>query len=174
MAGPHPQSTLAASGSLRTGRAIGRRMRLRYAITPSPRIERGNAMTTRLTLGKLLTFAGCIAATPPVVGETLIKVPPIEVHTMKSNRVGDSFEIKVLLPPTIPGEQTRFPVLYMTDVSGEFPNADALRLLMVGDVPRFIAVGIGYPGASGFLQALAMRERDLTPEGTVLSASNAP
>jgi predicted alpha/beta superfamily hydrolase len=42
----------------------------------------------------------------------------------------------------------------------------------IGTIPRFIAVGIGYPGAPGFLQALAMRTRDLTPVVAALEGSS--
>jgi hypothetical protein len=50
----------------------------------------------------------------------------------------------------IPGVETRFPVLYTTDVSGEFPNTDTLRLMMVSEVPRFIAVGKVIPEHRAF------------------------
>jgi predicted alpha/beta superfamily hydrolase len=68
-----------------------------------------------------------------------------------------------MLPPTIPGETTRFPVVYMTDVhEGFLVHEDAMRLMMMGDVPRFIAVGIGYASASNILEGLLLRARDLT------------
>jgi hypothetical protein len=111
----------------------------------------------------VIALAGFAAATP-AVGQVLIQYPPVEMHKLESKAVGDVFEIRVLLPPMIPGEQTRFPVLYMTDVNGEFWLADLLKAMMSNEaVPRFIAVGIGYPGAAGLSQALAMRQRDLTP-----------
>src|SRR3954452_6653303 len=121
-------------------------------------------------LSAVVTFASCINATP-LIGQTLIQVPPVKVHTLKSKHVGDAFEIRVLLPPMISGEQTRFPVLYMTDVNGEFSTAGIMRLMMMADVPRFIAVGIGYPGAPDLMQAFAMRTRDLTP---VVAAAEVP
>jgi predicted alpha/beta superfamily hydrolase len=92
-----------------------------------------------------------------------IQLPPLAVHRLISKQVGDSFEIRVLLPPLISGETTRFPVVYMTDVHAGFPvDADMLRMLMMYDVPRFIAVGIGYPAAGSIMQGLAIRARDLT------------
>ena len=84
----------------------------------------------------------------PVAAQPLITVPPTVTHRLASRAVGDSFEIRVMLPPMITGDTTRFPVVYMTDThSGFMLNEDGLRLLMMGDVPRFIAVGIGYPSA---------------------------
>jgi len=101
-------------------------------------------------------------AASPVLAQSGIQVPPVEVHRLFSKAVGDSFEIQVLLPPKIPGETTRFPVVYMTDVYGSFLFEDGLRMLMLGDTPRFIAVGIGYPGAKSILHGIGKRARDLT------------
>ena len=95
--------------------------------------------------------------------QKLIQVPKVEQFRLVSKAVGDSFEIRVLLPPMIPGETTRFPVVYMTDVHGGFIiDEDSMRLMMMGDVPRFIAVGIGYSSASSILEGLLIRARDLT------------
>jgi predicted alpha/beta superfamily hydrolase len=50
----------------------------------------------------------------------------------------------------------------MADATGGFAvTENTLRLMMLSDVPRFIAVGIGYPGATDFLQTQAIRRRDL-------------
>ncbi len=108
-----------------------------------------------------VVLAGSVA-TAPAAGQAPIQVPPVEVHRLLSKQVGDSFEIRVLLPPMIPGEQTRFPVVYMTDAHGGFIDEDGMRLMMLSDTPRFIAVGIGYPGARTILQGLGIRARDLT------------
>lgn len=117
---------------------------------------------TKPTLVAVVGFATAFAAMP-AAAQPLIQVPPVEVHRMMSRQVGDSFEIRVLLPPMIPGEQTRFPVVYMTDVHGGFPGEDVIRMVMsFGDTPRFIAVGIGYPGVSSIMQGLGIRGRDLT------------
>ena len=102
-------------------------------------------------------------AAVPCAAQPLIQVPPVETHRLESKAVGDSFEIRVMLPPLIPGENARFPVVYLTDASGALPVADdVLRLMMMSDVPRFIAVGVGYPAAKGFFQTFEIRQRDLT------------
>jgi len=111
----------------------------------------------------LAALGGTVAATAPVHAQGAVQVPPIEAHTLFSKQVGDSFRIQVMLPPMLPGERTRFPVLYMTDVNGEFMAAEALRMMMLGDTPRYIAVGIGYPGVTTLMQTLDIRMRDLTP-----------
>jgi predicted alpha/beta superfamily hydrolase len=92
-----------------------------------------------------------------------IKFPSTQVHRIQSRHVGAPFVIRVLAPPTLPGENIRFPVVYMTDATEEMVISDTmLRLLMLTDTPRFIAVGIGYPGASSYFQTMNLRQRDLT------------
>jgi predicted alpha/beta superfamily hydrolase len=92
-----------------------------------------------------------------------ITFPSAELHRIDSRHVGESFEVRVLLPPTIPGEHARFPVVYMTDATGEMVISDTMmRLMMLADTPRFIAVGIGYPGAKSYFQTMVLRQRDLT------------
>lgn len=116
----------------------------------------------RPTIALLVALMAAATLPAPAPAQVRIQIPPVATHRLVSKQVGDSFEIRVMLPPMIPGETTRFPVVYMTDVYGTFPEEDGLRLMMLGDTPRFIAVGIGYPGAKSLLQALAMRARDLT------------
>ena len=120
-------------------------------------IARRSALLTSLLL------LGGLSPCPALAQKKLIQIPKVERFRLASKAVGDSFEIRVLLPPTIPGETTRFPVVYMTDVhNGFIIDDDAMRLMMIGDVPRFIAVGIGYASASNILEGLLLRARDLT------------
>jgi predicted alpha/beta superfamily hydrolase len=105
----------------------------------------------------------CLAVFAPTASAQL-QIKPVDVHRLISREVGDSFDIRVMLPPMLPGEQTRFPVVYLTDSHGGFiVSEDAMRLMMLMDVPRFIAVGIGNGGARDMYQALEIRTRDLTP-----------
>ena len=55
-------------------------------------------------------------ASSPASAQKLIQIPKTETSTLVSGAVGDSFVIRVMVPPTISGETTRFPVVYMTDV----------------------------------------------------------
>jgi predicted alpha/beta superfamily hydrolase len=108
-------------------------------------------------------LVGGVIDVPSAEAQTLIQLPPVEIRRIDSKEVGDSFEIRVMLPPMIPGERARFPVVYMADATGGFVVTEStLRLMMLADVPRFIAVGIGYPGATDFLQTVEIRGRDLT------------
>lgn len=75
----------------------------------------------------------------------------------------------------IPGENRRFPVVYITDATGDMIVSDTmLRLLMLSDTPRFIAVGIGYPDAQSYFQTIVVRQRDLAPMPDPGERSNAP
>lgn len=77
--------------------------------------------------------------------------------------------------PTVPGEIRRFPVVYFTDASGGAVVSDTmLRLLMLSDTPRFIAVGIGYPDAPSYFQTMVVRQRDLTPAPDPSERTDAP
>ena len=118
-------------------------------------------LARRLVL--LASFLLSALSVSPAVAQKLIQTPKTETFTLASKAVGDSFKIRVLLPPTIPGETTRFPVVYMTDVhEGFIIGEDEMRLMMLGDVPRFIAVGIGNASAGNIMEALLIRARDLT------------
>ena len=119
-----------------------------------------NLRAVVLTSGLMLV--NCLAGTI-ALAQKLIEVPEVQQFRLPSKVVSDSFEIRVLLPPMIPGETTRFPVMYMTDVHDGFSiDPDMMRLMMLSDVPRFIAVGIGYAAASNILEGLLVRARDLT------------
>jgi predicted alpha/beta superfamily hydrolase len=128
-------------------------------VHPTPNIMRTRRSSNRAALFIAIGLLGSRAA----VAQKLIQIPLVERHRLISKAVGDSFEIRVLLPPIIPGEATRFPVVYLTDTHGGFIiDDDEMRLMMLGDVPRFIAVGIGYAAAPSIMQALVIRARDLT------------
>ena len=118
--------------------------------------RRANHLTVAFLLAQAL--GGQVAQ-----AQKLIEIPKVERFRLASKAVGDSFEIRVLMPPRIPGETTRFPVLYMTDVhNGFIIDDDSMRLMMISDIPRFIAVGIGYASTSSIMEGLLVRARDLT------------
>jgi uncharacterized protein len=127
-----------------------------------------SCLTLLILIGAMLGVPASALAQTQVLAKNagepqLLQASPIETHRLESKAVGDAFEIRVLLPLMIPGENARFPVVYMTDANGELPvSDDLLRLMMMSDVPRFIAVGIGYPGVQNFFQTTALRTRDLT------------
>ena len=90
-------------------------------------------------------------------------VPEIEVVSIKSKYVDQTFELKIMQPISRKDGTERFPVLYMTDGNLMF---DALKdishsLQFSGVVPRFILVGISYPGDNPF-GGFRLRRRDLS------------
>jgi len=94
-------------------------------------------------------------------------LPFVETHLVPSHYVSQTFRIEVMQPLRKQGETTRFPVIYATDGNLAF---DALKgisysLQKTGrDAPRFILVGIGYPGDSPDAGAV-LRARDFTFAG---------
>jgi predicted alpha/beta superfamily hydrolase len=91
-------------------------------------------------------------------------IPAVDVHVFRSKYVAQTFKVQVMLPACRKGEQTAFPVVYVTDGNFAF---DVLRGISCGmqrsqhDAPRFILVGIGYPHESPFAGAV-LRARDFT------------
>ncbi len=100
-----------------------------------------------------------MAAHPPVT------IPGTEKRLLKSRNVDQEFRLSVALPPGYaPDGEERYPVLYLLDGDFSFPLAvSALRgLLLGGEVPRLIIVGIGYPTDS-LPDWFVLRTRDYTP-----------
>ena len=103
------------------------------------------------------------ASTPTRAQETLLVVPEIERHVLRSEAVGEEFEIHVGVPVSRRDGSERFPVLYLTDSQGGLSFSEETRLMQTfGDVASFIMVGIGYPGSNLF-SGMRVRWRDLTP-----------
>ncbi len=93
--------------------------------------------------------------------------PPIETHLVCSRHVAQTFRIQVMQPAVSVGESTRFPVVYATDGNFAFDVLKGISWSMQRserDAPRFILVGIGYPGDSPLAGAV-LRARDLTFSG---------
>ncbi len=91
-------------------------------------------------------------------------IPPVETHMLRSQHVAQTYKIQVMQPAQKRGEVTRFPVVYVTDGNFAFDvlSGIALNMQLSGrDAPRFIVVGIGYPGDSPRAGA-RLRTRDLT------------
>jgi uncharacterized protein len=103
-------------------------------------------------------------------------IPAVETHLIPSRHVRQTFKVQVMLPARERGEEARFPVVYVTDGNFAF---DVVRGLSYGlqrsvrDAPRFIVVGIGYPGESPFAGSL-LRMRDFTFPGYPRFSTNVP
>jgi predicted alpha/beta superfamily hydrolase len=84
-----------------------------------------------------------------------------------SRCVGEAYKVQVMLPVREPGTVASYPVVYVTDGNLHF---DVLRGIAYNiqasqsSAPRFILVGIGYPGESRELDDLR-RGRDMIFEG---------
>lgn len=90
-------------------------------------------------------------------------IPDIVTHQISSNRVDQTFEIRVWQPVSRTDGSESFPVLYVTDSNaGIFLQGMMHYAQLGGDVQRFIMVGIGYP-VGHTLGGLNLRWRDLTP-----------
>lgn len=93
--------------------------------------------------------------------------PAIETHYIRSRFVAQTFKVQVMLPAQRRSEHARFPVVYATDGNLAFDVLKGIAYSMqrsAHDAPRFVLVGIGYPGEGPFAGA-ALRARDLTFAG---------
>jgi predicted alpha/beta superfamily hydrolase len=89
--------------------------------------------------------------------------PPLKTHVLTSKTNGHTYEIHVLVPVSKKDGSEKFPVLYMTDADGGIPISLMTRAMQtLGEMSRFIVVGIGYPVETVF-NALYLRQRDMTP-----------
>ena len=94
-------------------------------------------------------------------------IPEIETHYVRSKHVSQTFKVQVMQPLRARGEKTRFPVIYATDGNATFDALEGISysIQTTGhDAPRYVLVGIGYPGDSPRAGAV-LRGRDLTFPG---------
>lgn len=90
------------------------------------------------------------------------RAPRVHEHLIESQIVAQRFVIRVLEPIQRADDSERFPVVYATD-SDEFFGGIAniaRELQLVGEVPRFVLVAIGYEDER---DADILRMRDLFP-----------
>jgi len=86
-----------------------------------------------------------------------------EVYQLKSNKVGDVFEITVMKPEDVSDQP--LPVIYLTDANNSLgTGCDVANLLMLGgEIPQVILVAIGYPLGGDFNNFIKLRTRDFSP-----------
>ena len=86
-----------------------------------------------------------------------------EVHKLKSDTVGDIFEITVMQPEDVSDEP--LPVIYLTDANNSLgTGCDVVNLLMLGgEIPPVILVAVGYPLEGDFNNFIKLRTRDFSP-----------
>jgi uncharacterized protein len=88
------------------------------------------------------------------------KTASIEELSIRSHFVEQSFRMRVHLPIRCADDSERFPVLYATDSDEFFGGLATMvsELQLVGEIPRFVTVAIGYETAR---DADLLRMRDL-------------
>lgn len=92
--------------------------------------------------------------------------PPIEEHLIPSKHIAQTFKVQVMRPARARGDAARYPVIYATDGNLSFDMLKGLSYVMQSsdDAPRFILIGIGYPGDCPRAGAI-LRGRDFTFPG---------
>ena len=86
-----------------------------------------------------------------------------EVYQLKSDVVGDIFEITVMKPEN--ENNNPLPVIYLTDANNSLgTGCDVANLLMLGgEIPPVILVAVGYPLEGDFNNFIKLRTRDFSP-----------
>ncbi len=96
-----------------------------------------------------------------------VSIPDTEVHPIRSELIGDDFEVWIAQPQAGFGPVQEGPprVLYVLDANLFFGTVVEMTRLMhklYGELPPLLVVGIAYPTDNGYLQG-ALRSRDFTP-----------
>ena len=104
---------------------------------------------------------------PTTAQEAKFSVPDLKTHHINSKFVDQEFVITVSMPIVHDNETERFPVVYCLDSNFFYPRDITHLLQGISEVPRFILVGIGYPGKH-FLSSFNLRARDMTQVETVI------
>lgn len=92
-----------------------------------------------------------------------VQIPGSEVHELRSEAVGDNFEISIFAPP--PGVAGPLPVVYCTDANNRIgtPAETVAILQMSAEIPPVRLVCVGYPVGDDRSQIRRLRTRDFTP-----------
>ena len=92
------------------------------------------------------------------------KIKNTEQIEIFSEEIDQKFIINVGLPPNYSEENTKYPVVYVTDAGSNFGGLMSSLPLMqlVNDLPHFILIGIDYKSKKSN-DSMSLRNRDLTP-----------
>ena len=92
------------------------------------------------------------------------KIKNTEQIEIFSEEIDQKFIINVGLPPNYSEENTKYPVVYVTDAGSNFSGLMSSLPLMqlVNDLPHFILIGIDYKSKKSN-DSMSLRNRDLTP-----------
>ncbi|MGB7087350.1 MAG: alpha/beta hydrolase-fold protein [Phormidesmis sp.] len=112
---------------------------------------------------------------------TQVSIPDTEIHSLRSEIIGDDFELWIAKPQAgfMPAPPQPPEVLFVLDANLCFGTAVEMTRLMhklYGELPPIVVVGIAYPTENGLAQS-ALRNRDFTPSadaGLTAMASSLP
>lgn len=92
------------------------------------------------------------------------KIKNTEQIEIFSEEIDQKFIINVGLPPNYSQENTKYPVVYVTDAGSNFSGLMSSLPLMqlANDLPHFILIGIDYKSKKSN-DSMSLRNRDLTP-----------
>lgn len=84
------------------------------------------------------------------------------MHRLRSNAVGDEFEISIIPPPPGVGPT---PVVYVTDaqIAAGLAASSIPMMAMAGEIPFVLVVLVGYPIGGDFASFVRLRTRDFSP-----------
>jgi hypothetical protein len=103
-----------------------------------------------------------------------VTIPGTELRTLRSEIIGQNFNLYIKLPWSYTRSDTIYPVLYSLDANRSFPlfaNISTVLEFPPNDFPETIVVGIGYQ-IKGMEDWGAWRTRDLTPVTDVETEEN--
>jgi len=119
-----------------------------------------------LTVFRGAVFAQPVAEAQPALEERqAFEIPRSEVHEIRSEKLGRTYDLYIKLPPGYGKPENaseRYPVIYLNDGPYTFQVASGVtRLpLIMGEFEKVILVGISFAKGEG---GQASRSRDLTP-----------
>ena len=92
-----------------------------------------------------------------------VSIDHSEVHSISNDSINQSYLLNILTPPGYDPEGEPYPVLYLTDGSGNFTALTSFTPLMqtFGELKRFITVGITYD-VEVAMHSMTLRSRDVT------------
>ena len=96
-----------------------------------------------------------------------VHLPATELHRLRSESVGDDFELRIARPlpglaPPAAGPPRALWVLDADLFFGAVVDVTRLMHRLFGELPPLLVVGVGYPG-DDFAGQARLRSRDLTP-----------
>jgi predicted alpha/beta superfamily hydrolase len=90
-----------------------------------------------------------------------------EERIIRSEHVGQNYQIGIWFPFSYASSDQRYPVLYVLDGEFAFGLATGLMPTLIGaqEVPELIVVGIAYHGITGWREHSVLRDQDFCPPG---------